>query len=141
MRAIFALLGGMMIYGGAAVSLHAQTTTPASSGVYTAKQAARGLALYESKCAECHGPDLSGGGTSPALIGPDFTSSWSGKPVAALFHAIRTSMPSDHPGTLTAQQTADLIAFFLKVNGYPPGKTELLPDEDLLKSILINSAP
>jgi hypothetical protein len=50
-------------------------------------------------------------------------------------------MPSDHPGTLTPQQVVDLVAFLLKANNYPAGKTELPESSDLLKTILIDSAP
>ena len=119
----------------------AQNTTPASSGVYTSQQSTRGAALYQSKCASCHGDDLAGGGTSPALAGSDFAVSWSGRSVAALFASIRASMPQDQPGTLSAQQTADLIAFLLKANKFPEGKTELPSESDRLKQILIDSAP
>lgn len=138
MKPIFAFLLGTIIYGTNLVGLHAQASTPASSGVYSTEQAVRGGNLYQSKCSSCHIDDLSGGGTSPALAGPDFTATWSGRPVAALFNSIHTSMPSDHPGTLTAKQTADLVAFLLKVNKFPPGKTELPDNADRLKSILID---
>lgn len=140
MKSIFVIMLGMMLYGTPG-QLRAQAGTPASSGVYTAEQAARGGSLYQAQCAECHSADLSGGGTSPALAGPDFATSWSGKPVAALFHAIRTSMPADQPGTLSAQQTADVTAFLLKANQFPAGKTELPADEDRLKSILDDNPP
>ena len=135
----FAIFLGTLLCGVVPVAVHAQSGKQASSGVYTAEQATRGAALYQSKCAECHGPDLAGGGTSPALVGSDFSTSWSGKPVATLFNAIHTSMPSDRPGSLTLQQTADVVAFLLKVNSYPAGKTELPTDADRLKSILIDS--
>jgi mono/diheme cytochrome c family protein len=138
MKLIFPFLLVAIISGTALVRLHAQASTLASSGVYTTEQAARGSESYQSKCSSCHGTDLSGGGTSPGLAGPDFTAKWSGRPVAALFSSIRTSMPSDHPGTLTTQQVVDLIAFLLKVNSFPAGKSELPGNTDRLKLILID---
>jgi S-disulfanyl-L-cysteine oxidoreductase SoxD len=135
------LLLGTIVCGTALIALHAQDNASTSSGVYTTQQADRGKAIYQSKCSTCHGDDLSGGGTSPALAGPDFEGKWTGRPVAALYNSIHTSMPSDQPGTLSAQQTSDLIAFLLKANKFPAGKTELPADINHLKSILIDDAP
>jgi mono/diheme cytochrome c family protein len=138
-KPIFALF--LICAAAAPGGLYAQTGTPASSGVYTTEQASRGAALYQSKCSTCHGADLAGDGTSPALAGPDFTSNWTGQPLAALFDKIHTSMPADQPGTLTEQQTADLIAFLLRSNKFPAGQTELPAVSDRLKQILFDKAP
>jgi len=140
MKPIFIFLLGTILCGTAQAALQAEDGVPASSGVFTTEQAARGAQLYQSKCASCHNTDLSGGGTSPALVGSDFSAAWSGKPVAALFTSIHTTMPSDHPRTLSEQQVADLVAFLLKVNGFPPGKTELPANTDRLKTILIDDS-
>jgi mono/diheme cytochrome c family protein len=140
-KQVFAFLLGATVCGAAPSGLHAQDSTSASSGVYTLQQAARGGALYQSKCATCHRNDLSGGGTSPALAGPDFMSNWTGQPLAALFDRIHTSMPTDQPGSLTAQQVADLIAFLLRSNRYPAGQIELPAVSDRLKQILCDKAP
>jgi mono/diheme cytochrome c family protein len=142
MKLIFVLMLGMILCGAAApAAMYAQAGAPASSGVYTTQQATRGSALYQSKCASCHNADLSGTGTAPALAGSDFLSNWVSRPVAALFSIIRASMPSDQPGTLTAQQTADLIAYLLKANQFPAGKAELPADADRLKNIAIDNPP
>jgi hypothetical protein len=42
-----------------------------------------------------------------------------------------TTMPEDNPGSLKPQQYADVVAYFLKLNGYPAGKTELTGPEAL----------
>ena len=47
-------------------------------GVYTAEQADRGAQLYETWCAECHGGELEGGETAPALLGGEFMWAWNG---------------------------------------------------------------
>ena len=141
MKPIFAFLLGMMVCGAIPSELHAQAGTPASAGVYTTQQAGRGKTLYDSKCSTCHGADLSGGGTSPALAGPDFTEPWTNGPMSALFSVIHSTMPADQPGTLTAQQTADVIAFLLSSNKFPAGQTELPTDTDHLKNILFDKAP
>jgi mono/diheme cytochrome c family protein len=132
---------GLLACGVVSVELHAQATMLTSSGVYTAPQAARGGALYQSKCSLCHGPDLSGDGMAPPLAGPDFSTHWAGQTLADLFDQIHTAMPSDQPGTLSAQQAADLVAFLLSSNKFPAGQAELPATMDHLKLILIDGGP
>jgi len=98
---------------------------PASEGVYTKQQAARGQALYAEECAKCHGENLSGGDDSPELAGASFMSRWKGKKVSILFTLINKTMPTDDPGHLTTRQCADLTAFILSSNGFPAGPSEL----------------
>ena len=140
MKPIFAFLLFILVSAAISGALHAQGSTSASSGIYTAAQAARGGTLFQSKCAACHNADLSGSGTAPALAGPDFLANWVGQPIAALFDSIHTSMPSDNPGTLSAQQVADLIAFILSSNQYRAGQTEIPTDADHLTHILFDNA-
>ncbi len=114
------------------------STAPSQSvwdGVYTEEQAARGDALYSQTCAACHAPDLSGGETAPALAGADFKSNWSGLSVDDLFERIKVSMPGDNPGSLSRQQTADILAFVFSVNRFPAGKSELVREAEILKAI------
>jgi quinoprotein glucose dehydrogenase len=140
-KPIFAYWLAMMVCGTAPSGLHALASTLASSGVYTAQQAARGAELYQSKCSLCHGADLSGDAMSPPLAGTDFSARWAGQQVADLFDTIHSSMPSDQPGTLGAQQAADLVAFLLSSSRFPAGQTELPTVTDHLKLILIDKAP
>lgn len=104
-------------------------------GIYTEEQAARGGQLYSQKCAHCHAADLTGGETAPSLISPDFRSNWSGLPVDDLFERIKISMPQDSPGSLSRQQTADILAFMLSKGGFPAGKIELAREAEVLKGI------
>src|SRR5262245_53624772 len=46
------------------------------TGVYTEQQARRGRALYDERCAYCHGDDLFGGDCAAPLIGPAFHLKW-----------------------------------------------------------------
>ena len=64
-------------------------------GVYTAAQAARGEAVYQSMCLRCHGADLGGGrqGGIPALKGDSFWESWEGTRVGTLFTTVQNTMP------------------------------------------------
>ena len=104
-------------------------------GVYTKEQASRGEALYAQRCARCHGPDLTGGEIAPALNSGEFKSNWSGLSVDDLFERIKVSMPQDNPGSLSRQQTADVVAFVLSKNGFPAGKKELAREAEVVKQI------
>lgn len=122
----------------------AATTTALASkavqdGVYTARQADRGKDLYKSQCAACHGASLSGG-TAPVLEGTAFQTKWKEKTLADLFTLIKTRMPLTKPGSLTAQQTADLIAFILQTNKYKAGNSLLPPDAKALSDIAFDKA-
>lgn len=114
----------MLVLGSAAV-LAAQAAPSAHHGLYSARQSQRGKALYASQCAMCHGDDMSGMGPSPALTGEDFMAKWNGQPVSKLFSKIKMTMPQSHPGSLTGDQAAELVAFILHKNGLPAGTTPL----------------
>ena len=47
--------------------------------------------------------------------------------------------PPEQPGKLTPQQTADVIAHILSVDGFPAGATELPADVDQLKRIRLTA--
>ena len=109
-------------------------------GVYTDEQATRGEALYGEHCARCHGATLQGNGEgAQPLNGTTFKSTWNGVSLGAMFDRVRQSMPQDKPGTMTRQQVADLLAFILRTNKFPAGKTELARQTDLLNAITFRS--
>lgn len=122
-------------------TLHAQTTSSTSDGVYTPAQSQRGNPVYQKACASCHGDDLEGNGQAPALVGDDFLANWQGQSLGDLFDKIQTTMPADNPGSLTLPQSADILAFILSFNKFPAGKTELPTDADALKHIRIDKPP
>lgn len=102
---------------------------------YTEAQVQRARPVYRTRCAECHGEDLRGGGMGGGapLSGLAFERKWSGKPVSALYDFLRTQMPRDRPASLTDQQYADLVALILRANGYQAGSTEVPPDSQALR--------
>ena len=104
-------------------------------GVYTEEQAKRGETVYRERCSSCHQPTLTGGETAGPLVGATFTANWNGVTVGDLFERTRVSMPHDRPGTLTRQQTADVLAYVFSANKFPAGKTELARQPELLKQI------
>lgn len=98
-------------------------------GVYTAAQAERGEAVYQSRCASCHTPGY--------FTDDSFHTNYSGKPLWELFDMVSDAMPEDDPGSLKKEQYADVIAFMLKLNKFPAGEAELPTDKDALSAILM----
>jgi mono/diheme cytochrome c family protein len=94
-------------------------------GVYSAEQAARGGDLYMNTCAQCHGPRMGGIDAAPALTGGGFASNWNGVALGDMVERIRVSMPQNAPGSLSRQQVADVLAYMLRENGFPPGEKAL----------------
>jgi len=128
----------LAIFAGAAISAQNRT---AKDGVYTAAQAARGTAVFEMRCALCHG-ELLEGAAGPPLAGDVFLGAWDTQPVSSLFDKIHATMPADAPGTLEPQQVADLVAFILQANKFPAAGAELGTGADALKQIaLVASNP
>jgi mono/diheme cytochrome c family protein len=119
----------------ALVVFQEQKATTVWNGVYTAEQAKRGAVLYANTCGSCHGLELNGGESAPPLTGGEFMSNWSGLTVGDLFDRIRTSMPADRPGTLTREQTANVVAHILNVGQFPAGTSELSTRSENLKQI------
>jgi S-disulfanyl-L-cysteine oxidoreductase SoxD len=119
----------------AALLALAQTSRSVWDGVYTEDQSKRGAAIYAKECAACHGAELLGGESAPALVGGAFLSNWNTLTVGDLFERIRQSMPQDDPGRLSRQQDADVLAFMLQANEFPAGKAELDKQTEVLKLI------
>jgi cytochrome c len=135
---LIVIILGLFVASASFASLRAQTPGSVWGGVYTEEQAKRGAAGYSQQCGACHGPDLTGGESAPALAGDTFLSNWNGLTVGDLFERIRISMPQNAPGSLSRQENADILAFMLSVNKYPAGKTELGGATDPLKQIKID---
>ena len=113
---------------------YAQAARSAQDGVYSDAQATRGQAVYDKQCASCHGQGLKGL-AAPPLVGDVFAGSWQGQPLSELAGKIQKTMPADGPGTLSASDTADLVALILKSNSFPASRTELASTEAGQKSI------
>src|SRR5262245_40850763 len=97
-------------------SAFAQSTKSVWAGVYTSEQATRGGALYRTKCAECHGDDLEGRESAPALAGSVFGQRWDGATLKKLFERMEEMPPDDVKARLVPTQSIDVVAFLLSVN-------------------------
>ena len=99
------------------------------SGIYTLAQVDRGEQLYTTSCISCH--------PQGTYAGPGFKANWGGKPLWDLYDWVFNKMPKNDPGTLTPGQSVDVIAYILKQNGMPAGKTTIPTDMRTLRSIKI----
>jgi hypothetical protein len=61
----------------------------------------------------------------PPLAGKDFLANWGGKTLGDLYEKTQTTMPATAPGTLSPEQTADIVAFMLSKDNYPTGAAAL----------------
>ena len=74
--------------------------------------------IYGQQCASCHGNALEGA-QAPPLRADGFISRWQNEPLSSLVSKIQNTMPADRQGSLTRQQSADLVAHILKTGGFP----------------------
>ena len=112
---------------------HAQNgrdSTARAASLYTAEQASRGEQVYRRICVECH--------ETLEYTGSEFRAKWNGRPAFELFDLIRSTMPEEAPGSLTAQQYADVLAYMMKLNAVAPGQTPLPTDTDALKKLKLD---
>lgn len=105
-----------------------------SDGWYTPGQAANGAKAYQKACAGCHGPKLQGG-MAPALVGKIFWLTYGGKKVSTLWSDIHTQMPMSAPGSVSARNSIDIMAFLFEKNGVLAGSTPLNDTTDLSKAL------
>jgi S-disulfanyl-L-cysteine oxidoreductase SoxD len=136
------LMTAAAVFAAAAIEVaasSAQAGKTAWDGVYSDAQSKRGEDLSKTTCVSCHGNELAGSDLAPALQGDDFKGVWSGRTAAELFDKIQTTMPADKVGALKPPQSADLVAYILKANGYPAGASELASEMPALQQIKISS--
>ena len=92
----------------------------------------RGKDIYAGNCRSCH--------TAETHTGAAFTSKWNKRPLSDLYVYIRDQMPKSAPGSLEAQEYADVLAYVLRMNRMPAGQVELPPDSAAISRIRINVA-
>jgi mono/diheme cytochrome c family protein len=119
--------------------LVAQSASSTRDGVYTSDQADQGHTLYTKQCAMCHGDALEGGDPNPPLVGGQFLQNWTGQTLGDLSMKIQTTMPATQPGSLKPDEVAQVIAYILRENKFPAGKTALPQSMDQLNSIHIEA--
>jgi cytochrome c len=122
---------------------------PAGSGTATA-----GKAVYDAKCAACHGAEAKGGPVFGSMVGgigsmtrsPRVLTPGSMYPYApVLFDYVRRAMPQDRPQSLTNDETYAVSAYILHLNGLLPAVIDAraltairMPNRD---AFLVDSRP
>lgn len=84
-----------------------------SAGIYREAQADRGRALFRDRCAECH--------YSSEMRGTQFQFAWERRTVGDLYEHLVATMPEDDPGSLAPEEYVDVVAYILRLNGFPAG--------------------
>lgn len=92
---------------------------------FTAAQSAAGQAIYQTHCAACHLPNLSGRNEAPQLAGGNFINTWGRRSTRDLLINMQSTMPPSNRGGLGEDAYLQLAAFILEANGAPPGPQPL----------------
>ncbi len=107
-----------------------------ADGLYTSAQAGAGEGLYDDQCVSCHGNLSAFVPEMAALLGDHtFRNRWEGRSIGELFQLIQEEMPQDAPGSLSNDETANLVAYILAGNRFPAGDTALSSDLEALNAI------
>ena len=107
----------------------AQAARTTLNGVYTLAQAEKGEDVYYGSCVTCH--------PKGTYAGASFKSNWGGRPLSDLYDWVKTKMPKSDPGSLTPNQSVQVMAYILQQNKMPPGPTPLPTDRVVLGTIRI----
>ena len=130
--------GSVMVWLWLTVAAGAVAMAQAKSqwdGIFTEEQATRGATLYGEQCESCHLDTLEGAMSSPPLIGEQFNANWDAYQLSELFKQVNEYMPQGEPGSLTPEQTVDVLTFIFQQGGAPAGSTELAPDLSVLEGM------
>ena len=110
----------------------AQETKSTWDGIYSEPQATRGESLYSDSCGFCHGRDLRGTDSAPAITGRAFAYRWNERSLGELFEYVQVAMPLTSPGGFSREQNADIVAFMLRQGDFPAGQSDLPHQRDEL---------
>ena len=100
-----------------------------NDGVFSSQQVKSGKRLYKKYCKSCHEGDYFG----PVLL------AWQGEQLASFFDVMTSAMPENDPGSLEQEQYTDLLAYILKISGYPQDNRALNPGTEEFASIVIEA--
>ena len=92
---------------------------------FTTAQSAAGQAIYQTHCAACHLPNLSGRNEAPQLAGGNFINTWGRRSTRDLLINMQSTMPPSNRGGLGEDAYLQLAAFILEANGAGPGPQPL----------------
>lgn len=108
------------------------TSVDAAGGMhFSAEQADRGRDMFRASCTECH--------YSSEFSDSQFKFKWSRRSAGSLYQLIFTSMPETAPGSLSPEESVDLVSYILRMNGFEAGEGELAADRAVLDEISLAS--
>ena len=102
-------------------------------GVFTSSQASSGEQRFRQVCAACHSTNEFRGGR--------FRIKWVGQTAGDIFELVSTTMPEGDPGSLSPEDYANLLAYILRLNGYPAVEEPLPADVSALQNLRVEEAP
>ena len=105
----------------------------ASTGgsTFSETQADRGRDIFRAACTECH--------YSSEFSDSQFKFKWSRRSAGNLYQLIQTSMPETAPGSLSPEETVDIVSYIMRMNGFEAGAGELSSDRAVLDAISFSS--
>ncbi len=124
-------LAGALAVG--TVTASAQDPRTILDRVYSVPQAERGQALFAKHCISCH--------AQTEFAEPRFSATFEGQTLGDVYGFISTSMPEGNAGSLKPDEYAAVIAYFLRMGGFPVGADDMPADKAVLATIGIVSNP
>ncbi|WP_082553538.1 PQQ-binding-like beta-propeller repeat protein [Altererythrobacter sp. Root672] len=115
-------------------ALDAAPSRKVSDGVFSLAQATAGKAVYDTRCAACHGATFTPGPGVPPVQGAAFLANWRGRTMADFVTLVRTTMPPGAGGSLPEADYLAVVAYLLQANGFRDGQP-LVADEATLRGI------
>jgi mono/diheme cytochrome c family protein len=107
-----------------------QNGSQRAGALYNAEQASAGRAAYQTNCAACHAPDLTGR-EGPQLVGANFMARWGEKSAGEFIAFMRSTMPPGAGGSLPDQTYVNLAAFIFDANGAHSGDRSLTAESNV----------
>jgi len=108
-----------------------------TSRFFTESQVEQGGEVFKQSCAACHTVETPGV-LPESLVGEKFIRRWHS--VADLYHRSRWMMPADAILSLEVDAYLAVTAYLLNVNGFQPGPTPLVEDDEAMKEMVLFAA-
>ncbi len=106
----------------------APSTRSTLDGVFTSAQAGRGAQQFREACSTCHAIEEQAA---------SLRSKWGNGTLRDLFSVVSTTMPQNSPGSLSPNDYASLIAYYLAQSGFRPGPSDLPADPATLAQLRV----
>jgi len=101
--------------------------------VYSVPQSERGQALFMKHCISCH--------QQIEFAEPSFSATFEGQTLGDVYGFITSSMPEGNAGSLKPEEYAAVVAYFLRMGGFPVGADDMPADKAVLSKIGIVPNP